>query len=129
MLSVCCSLTFHCSLPKTSAACLDSWQTVTPGCSLQPCWLAGCLPAPRLLQAPGLDDEYGVEAAQYLSELLGGGRRLPAVIERRERQAAGGKSWGAQVRLTQTHMAWGWVGAKGRAAASLPFCTRQQVAC
>ncbi len=52
-----------------------------------------------VLQAPGLDDEYGVEAAQFLSELLGSGRRLPAVVERREKLAgAGGKSWGQQVR-------------------------------
>lgn len=48
------------------------------------------------VKAPGLDDEYGMEAAQFLSELLGGGRRLPAVIERRERTAASGKGWGAQ---------------------------------
>jgi staphylococcal nuclease domain-containing protein 1 len=51
------------------------------------------------IQAPGLEDDYGVEAAQLLAELVGGGRRLQAVVERRERVApvsgAAPKGWGA----------------------------------
>ena len=44
-----------------------------------------------------MDAEYGVEAAQLLSELLGDGKRIAAFIEARERTApaAGGKQWGA----------------------------------
>jgi staphylococcal nuclease domain-containing protein 1 len=37
------------------------------------------------LRAPPLDDESGVEAAQRLSELVGGGRKLLAVVEEKRR--------------------------------------------
>jgi len=46
-------------------------------------------------QAPGLDADYGMDAAQRLSELVGSGRSLRAVIEGKERpQAAAPKGWG-----------------------------------
>lgn len=51
------------------------------------------------VKAPGLDDEWGVEAAQLLSELAGGGAALAARVLRRERlpaPASGAKQWGAQ---------------------------------
>lgn len=51
------------------------------------------------VKAPAVDDEHGVDAAQHLWQLVGGNRRLVAHVERRERLAAGGKGWGAQVRL------------------------------
>ncbi|KAL4429360.1 hypothetical protein ABPG77_005134 [Micractinium sp. CCAP 211/92] len=48
------------------------------------------------VKAPGVEDEHGVEAAQFLWQLVGGNRRLTAYVERRERLAAAGKSWGTQ---------------------------------
>lgn len=53
---------------------------------------AACL---AFVKAPGVDAEHGVEAAQFLWELVGGNRRLTTHVERRERLAAVGKSWGA----------------------------------
>lgn len=49
------------------------------------------------VRAPGLEADYGIEAAQRLSELVGGGKPLRAVVERREPGAVGGvqstKGW------------------------------------
>jgi len=46
------------------------------------------------IQAPGLDADYGVEAAQRLSELIGNGRTLRAVVEGKERAlSAAPKGW------------------------------------
>lgn len=42
-----------------------------------------------------MDDEHGVDAAQQLWQLVGGNKRLTAYVERRERLAAAGKSWGS----------------------------------
>ena len=77
------------------------------GASLRPCPPDLAAPAAQaqpaslaFVKAPALDADYGVEAAQLLSQLVGGGQRLTAYIEKRERIAAaapakGGKSWGA----------------------------------
>lgn len=48
------------------------------------------------VRAPELNADYGVEAAQLLSELVGGGRKLRAIIEGRERPAGAPltKGWG-----------------------------------
>ena len=56
-----------------------------------------------LLQAPGVEEEHGVEAAQFLWQLVGGNRRLTAYVERRERLVASGKHWGAQA-PTKLHL-------------------------
>ncbi|KFM27295.1 Nuclease domain-containing protein 1 [Auxenochlorella protothecoides] len=48
------------------------------------------------VKAPGLDDEYGVDAASMLAELVGSGAKLSAVVESRERVQAAGKQWAAQ---------------------------------
>ena len=58
-----------------------------PGQALQACL--------AFVKAPGVDAEHGVDAAQFLWQLVGGNRRLRATVERRERLAAVGKSWGA----------------------------------
>ncbi|PSC71228.1 hypothetical protein C2E20_5281 [Micractinium conductrix] len=47
------------------------------------------------IKAPSVDDEHGVDAAQQLWQLVGGNKRLTAYVERRERLAAAGKSWGS----------------------------------
>ena len=47
------------------------------------------------IKAPGVEDDGGVEAAQFLWQLVGGNRRLAGYVERRERMVAGGKQWGA----------------------------------
>ena len=39
-----------------------------------------------LMQVPSLDADYGLDAAQFLSQATGGGQRMTASIERRERQ-------------------------------------------
>lgn len=54
------------------------------------------------LQAPSLEDEEGVDAAQMLAELVGGGARLQAEVHGRERLQATGKQWGgaAAVKLS-----------------------------
>jgi hypothetical protein len=39
-------------------------------------------------RSPGLDDEYGLEAAQTLASLVGGGKKVKAVVERRERASS-----------------------------------------
>ena len=38
------------------------------------------------MQVPSLDADYGLDAAQFLSQATGGGQRMTASIERRERQ-------------------------------------------
>lgn len=38
------------------------------------------------MQVPSLDADYGLDAAQFLSQASGGGQRMTASIERRERQ-------------------------------------------
>jgi staphylococcal nuclease domain-containing protein 1 len=38
-----------------------------------------------LLQVPTLDEEFGSEAAGYLAQLLGGGKRFKATVVRKER--------------------------------------------
>lgn len=38
------------------------------------------------LQVPGLDADYGLDAAQFLSQATGEGKRMTASIERRERR-------------------------------------------
>lgn len=55
------------------------------------------------VKAPSVDDEHGVEAAQQLWQLVGGNRRLKAFVERREKLAAAGKSWGTQA-PTKLHL-------------------------
>eukprot|EP00887_Chlorella_sp_A99_P001577 scaffold8.g1577.t1 len=48
------------------------------------------------VKAPQLDAEYGLEAAQLLSDLLGDGKCIAAFVEQRERQAPPvGAKWGA----------------------------------
>lgn len=48
------------------------------------------------VKAPQLDAEYGLEAAQLLSDLLGDGKCIAAFVEQRERQAPpAGAKWGA----------------------------------
>ena len=49
------------------------------------------------IKAPGVDSELGAEAAQYLSDLVGGGKRLAAFIEQRERidMPSGKTGWGS----------------------------------
>ncbi len=61
------------------------------------------MPLASALQAPGVEDEHGVEAAQFLWQLVGGNRRLTAYVERRERLAAAGKSWGTQVGVARVY--------------------------
>ncbi len=91
-----------------------------------------------------MDAEHGVDAAQFLWQLVsccgllilcmhrgdsqllscititcrcaqvGGNRRLTAHVERRERLAGGGKSWGAQVRACMGGCT-GWEGVLGPA--------------
>lgn len=85
-------------------------KDVVPASSVRPCPpdLAAVAPQAQraslaFIKAPGLDQEYGVEAAQLLSELVGGGRRLTAFIEKKERLASapggkassGAKGWAA----------------------------------
>lgn len=55
------------------------------------------------IKAPSVDAEHGVDAAQYLWQLVGGNRRLTGHVERRERLAGAGKSWGAQA-PTKLHL-------------------------
>ncbi|KAI3435969.1 hypothetical protein D9Q98_002027 [Chlorella vulgaris] len=55
------------------------------------------------IKAPGVEEEHGVEAAQYLWQLVGGNRRLTAYVERRERLVAAGKQWGQQA-PTKLHL-------------------------
>jgi staphylococcal nuclease domain-containing protein 1 len=57
------------------------------------------------IKAPGVEEEHGVEAAQYLWQLVGGNRRLTAYVERRERLVAAGKQWGQQVSGPTPHPA------------------------
>ena len=68
------------------------------------------------VRAPELDADYGVEAAQALSEWVGGGKTLKAFIEKRERVVAGGAGGGGGGR--------GWGNAS--AAASSPASSSQQ---
>lgn len=42
-----------------------------------------------MLQVPSLDADYGLDAAQFLSQATGGGKRMTASIERRERRQQG----------------------------------------
>jgi hypothetical protein len=49
------------------------------------------------IKAPTVEDEHGVDAAQFLWQLVGGNKRLTAHVERRERLVAAGKQWGTQV--------------------------------
>lgn len=54
------------------------------------------------LQVPSLDADYGMDAAHFLSQATGGGNRLTASIERRERrqqQTHGKDPFGAQTLL------------------------------
>ena len=41
------------------------------------------------VQVPSLDADYGLDAAQFLSQATGGGKCMNASIERRERQQQG----------------------------------------
>ena len=41
-----------------------------------------------LPQAPAVEEDHGVDAAQFLWQQVGGNRRLTAFVERRERLAA-----------------------------------------
>jgi len=55
------------------------------------------LAALAYVRAPELDADYGVEAAQALSEMVGSGKKLRAIIEARERPAGAPvatKGWG-----------------------------------
>ena len=49
------------------------------------------------IKAPTVGDEHGVDAAQFVWQLVGGNKRLTAHVERRERLVAAGKQWGTQV--------------------------------
>ena len=44
-----------------------------------------------LLQVPDLDSEFGMDAAEHLSQLVGGGKKLQATVVGRERPTAGPK--------------------------------------
>ena len=52
------------------------------------------------LQVPSLDADYGLDAAQFLSQATGGGQRMSASIQRREKrqqqQGRGKDPFGAQ---------------------------------
>ena len=56
------------------------------------------------IRAPGLDADYGVEAAQALSDAMGNGQKLKAVIEKRVRIDGSG---GAVTTTTTTGKGWG----------------------
>lgn len=44
-----------------------------------------CREACCAVQPPGLDQDYGMDAASYLAELTGAGKRLTAVVESKEK--------------------------------------------
>lgn len=53
------------------------------------------------VKAPGLESEYGVDGAQRLSQLVGGGRRLQAIVEGKEKIVGPGPSTGGATAAMQ----------------------------
>lgn len=63
------------SLPAT---CIDSAFVFTPQASSFPALSA-------LLQVPGLEEDFGSDAAAFLAQLVGNGKRFSATVVKRER--------------------------------------------
>lgn len=77
-----CSRAYFCAQPQAAADhCIKTCKVIIS-------WL----------QVPSLDADYGLDAAQFLSQATGGGKRMTASIERRERrqQARGKDPLGSQ---------------------------------
>ena len=97
MLHCWCRPSARCLLPRQLCTLL---RRVLPAVCLHAHTLSRSLDAVvlLLLQAPGVDADFGEDAARALWDLVGGSRPLTAYVERRERIPAAGKQWGVQVR-------------------------------